>query len=102
MKLKFEWDTAKATLNIKKHGISFEMATLAFTDPFALTEQDRIENGELRWQTLGTAEGFLLLLVAHAIQDEEENNAEIIRIISARPATPEERRRYEQIQNHSL
>jgi len=95
MKLKFEWDSAKAASNLKKHGIPFETATVAFLDPFALTEQDRIESGEIRWQTLGRVEGFLLLLVAHTIRDQE-NDTEIIRIISARPATPKERRRYEQ------
>jgi uncharacterized DUF497 family protein len=99
MRLKFEWDNVKAARNLKKHGVPFETATLVFTDPFALTEQDRIENGELRWQTMGTVEGFLLLLVAHTILDEK-NDAEIIRIISARHATPKERKRYEQ--NYSL
>ena len=91
----FEWDAAKAASNLKKHGIPFEAAILTFADPFALTEQDRIEGGELRWQTLGMAEGFLLLLVTHTIRDEK-NGTGIIRIISARQATPKEKKRYEQ------
>lgn len=99
MKRRFEWDAAKAEVNLQKHRISFEMAAHAFADPFALVEQDRIENGEYRWQTLGIAEGYLLLLVAHTVWDDEDG-AEVIRIISARRAEPKERKRYEQ--NYSL
>lgn len=94
MAVRFEWNPEKAAANVRKHGVSFELAALAFADPFALTEQDRIEGGERRWQTLGMAQGVLLLLVAHTIRDEDE--IEVIRIISARPATRPERRRYEQ------
>ena len=96
MKTVFEWDAAKTASNLKKHGVSFETAMIAFTDPFALIEQDRIENGELRWQTLGKVGAFLLLLVAHTIRDSGEDSMETIRIISARRANPQERRRYEQ------
>jgi uncharacterized DUF497 family protein len=49
-----------------------------------LTAQDRTENGEYRWQTIGRIEGCLILLVAHAIV--EDDNTETIRIISARRA----------------
>ncbi|CAN5361524.1 hypothetical protein BH10PSE6_BH10PSE6_14590 [soil metagenome] len=55
----FEWDEAKNRSNQRKHGVSFEIATRVFADPFALTEQDRIEGGEMRWQTIGTVGGFL-------------------------------------------
>ena len=65
MKIRFEWDKAKAESNLRKHGISFEIATRAFADLFALVKQDRIENGEHRWQTLGLVDGYLLTLVAH-------------------------------------
>jgi len=94
MATRFEWDPDKAAANERKHGIAFEIAVLAFADPFALIEQDRIEGGEYRWQTLGMVQGVLLLLVAHTVRDEDD--AEVIRIISARPATRSERRRYEQ------
>jgi uncharacterized DUF497 family protein len=67
---------------------------LVFADPFALVEQDRAEDGELRWQTLGLAAGVVLLLVAHTVCCEAED--EIIRIISARRATRKERQRYDQ------
>jgi uncharacterized DUF497 family protein len=95
MKIKFEWDTAKAASNLKKHRLSFETATRVFADPFALVEQDRIENGEQRWQTLGLVEGHLLVLVAHTVR-EDEDGTEVLRIISARRADPKERKRYEQ------
>lgn len=98
MNVRFEWHPAKAAGNLRKHGVSFETAVRAFADPFHLTEQDRIEDGEYRWQTLGLVEGHLLLLVAHTIQENDEDGqpAEIIRIISARKAEKPERRRYEQ------
>jgi len=95
----FEWDQAKAALNLRKHGIFFQAATEVFDDPFALVEQDRIENGQLRWQTIGmTADGLPLLLVAHTVRFQDagdEEPAELIRIISARRADRKERKRYE-------
>jgi uncharacterized DUF497 family protein len=95
MNIRFEWDPEKSKRNIKKHRISFETAIRAFADPFALMEQDRIDGGEYRWQTLGFVEGHLLVLVAHTIWDDEDG-AEVIRIISARRAEQHERNRYEQ------
>jgi len=92
--MKFTWDSQKAAANIKKHQVSFELAARIFADPFALTYQDRIENGEYRWQAIGLVDGCLFLLVAHTL--EENNNTEIIRIISARRADSKERKRYEQ------
>ena len=92
---KFEWDPDKAALNVRKHEVAFEVAALVFADPFALSAQDRIENGEQRWQTIGIADGYLVLVVAHTVQDDEDGS-EVIRIISARRADPKERKRYEQ------
>jgi uncharacterized DUF497 family protein len=94
MDIRFEWDANKAATNLSKHHVSFELAKLAFYDPFALVEQDRNEAGEQRWQTLGMVDGTVLLLVAHTVW--EEGHIEVIRIISARRAEPKERRRYEQ------
>ena len=91
--VKFEWDEAKAISNKRKHGVSFEYAVHVFEDPFALVEQGRIEGGEYRWQTLGLVEGVILLLVAHTVQDDDED--EIVRIVSARRATRKERTRYD-------
>ena len=98
MQSRFEWVEAKAASNLKKHGISFELAVRAFADPFALSEQDRIEGGEERWQTIGRVGGRVVLLVAHAVRDEggeDEPALEIIRIVSARKADRKERIRYE-------
>ena len=92
--IRFEWDPAKAASNLRKHRVSFELAMRVFSDPFALSEQDRIEGGERRWQTLGMVEGIVLLLVAHTVRDE--GDIDVIRIISARRADRLERRRYEQ------
>jgi uncharacterized DUF497 family protein len=99
MKIRFEWDNEKAENNFSKHGVSFEISTRVFADLFAVVKQDRIENGEYRWQTLGVVDGYLLLLVAHAVRDDVDGT-EVIRIISARRAEPKERKRYEQ--NRSL
>jgi uncharacterized protein len=99
MKIQFEWDADNAATHLQKHKISFETAVRVFTDPFAMTAQDRIENGEQRWQTIGMVDGHLVLLVAHTLassEDTEESpNTEIIRIISARKADKKERKRYE-------
>ena len=98
MTIVFEWGAAKATANWRKHGVSFETAARAFADPFALRTLDRVEGREQRWQTLGSVEDHLLLLVAHTVHEEEEDTEEIeiIRIISARKADRTERRRYEE------
>jgi uncharacterized DUF497 family protein len=90
---RFEWDPVKERTNRRKRGISFEIAQLVFDDQDAFTQQDRTEGGERRWQTLGLVDGVLLLLVAHTVQDDAED--EIIRIISARRADRKERKRYE-------
>lgn len=99
MKIRFSWDETKNRSNQRKHdGIAFEMAAQVFRDPFRLTRHDRIEGGEERWQTLGVVHGVTVLLVAHTIteDDDEGESVEVIRIISARRATPRERKRYEQ------
>jgi uncharacterized protein len=92
--VRFEWDEAKAKANERKHGVRFEDAMLVFADPYALVDHDRVEGGELRWQTLGLVGGIVLLLVAHTVRNEEED--EIIRIISARRAVRKERKRYDE------
>jgi len=94
----FEWDEAKAKSNYRKHGVSFKAAIQVFDDPLCRTEQDRIEGGECRWQT---RYGERLFVVDgspyHPFFDgkDDENSYELVRIISARPATKKERRIYE-------
>jgi hypothetical protein len=80
--------------NKRKHGIQFEDAMLVFADPHALVEQDRIEEGEVRWQTLGLAGDIVVVLVTHTVRHTAQD--EIIRIISARKAVREECKRYDE------
>lgn len=95
--IRFEWDEAKDRANRRKHGISFEEAARVFLDPYHLSVQDRHEDGEERWQTIGMVHGLIALLVAHTYveRDERGEMVEVIRVISARRATKVERRRYE-------
>ena len=74
-------------------------AAEVFLDPYHVSVQDRHVRGESRWQTTGFIEsrGFLLLLVAHTMEaiDDEGEEYEYIRIISARKADREAKERYE-------
>ena len=93
MPTEFVWDTNKAKSNLIKHGIRFEEAVLVFDDPYHLSLQDRHENGEFRWQTIGLVHGLIVIMVAHTVRFESGD--EVIRIISARKADRKERNRYE-------
>jgi uncharacterized DUF497 family protein len=93
MDTQFEWDETKNRSNQNKHGVSFETASLVFSDSFALAALERVENGEERWQTIGAVQGRVIILVAHTVRFNRQT--EVIRIISARKATTHERRRYE-------
>jgi len=90
--VEFEWDDKKAEENWRKHGIRFEEAKEVFNDPLAKRELNRIENGEDRYQVVGRTKSSILLMVIHTIQ---ENGITIVRIISARRTTRQERRKYE-------
>ena len=81
-------------MNRKKHGISFEIATEVFVDPFCLTIPDQTGQGEERFWTIGRLENLVILVVVHTAHDER--GEETARIISARKATPRERRYYEE------
>ena len=91
----FEWDPAKAASNLRKHRISFELAATVFLDPLArsLPNGDHSEFEE-RWVTLGHARDGKLLVVSHTHTCNEADKISV-RIISARPATPDERRQFE-------
>jgi hypothetical protein len=91
--MRFIWDEQKSRRNRAKHKIGFETAQGVFADPLALSILDRIVDGEERWQTLGLVAGAVVVLVAHTV--EEREGEEVIRIISARKATPQERKIYE-------
>lgn len=95
---RFTWDEDKNLSNQRKHGVSFELAARVFLDPLHMSVQDRIEDGEQRWQTVGQIDDIAVVLVAHTFMEEGPTDApvEVIRIISARPATRRERKRYEE------
>jgi len=93
VRLRFVWDEVKSRSNLRKHGLSFETGMLVFDDPFHVTRQDRVVDGEARWQAIGMVEGSVILFVAHTVEDEVD---ELIRIISVRKATAGERRVYEE------
>ena len=85
--IKFEWDSAKATANARKHGVSFEEAQSVFYDEFAVQFFDEEHSGdEERFLLLGMSTEANLLLVCHC----ERDAGTIIRIISARKATRRE------------
>jgi len=87
----FEWDPRKAAQNRRKHGVSFHEAATVYADPLAVTYQDPDHSiSEQRFITVGISNAGRLLIVAHADRGEK------IRIISARKATPRERKYYEQ------
>ena len=85
----FEWDAQKAVQNLKKHEIPFERACEVFFDPFVRLV-DASDHGETRDAALGLTENWQFLFVVHLVRP-----GEAIRIISARPATPSERKVYE-------
>ena len=90
----FEWDVKKALANFKKHGVSFEQAASVFLDPLALTVFDAPHSQhEERWFSLGHTTGGTLLALSHTYQATSPSSIRI-RIISARPATKQERRFY--------
>jgi len=90
MPLIFEWDEKKAKRNIRKHKVSFEEATTVFADPLSLTIPDPLHSEEEdRFVTMGMSIKGRLLVVVHT------ERGDAIRIISARLATPWERRAYE-------
>lgn len=87
--ISFVWDSSKAAMNLRKHGVAFERAAEAFFDPFFVL-LDASSEGESRAAIIGMDERWSLLFVVH-LGDE----ADRIRIVSARKATRNERRRYE-------
>lgn len=83
----FEWDPRKAAANARKHGIQFADAVPVLEDAFAITLQDDVQ-GEERWVTIGMDPLARISTVVYTWRDNT------VRVISARPATPNERRQY--------
>jgi uncharacterized DUF497 family protein len=89
--LRFEWDPAKAASNLRKHGVSFEEASTAFSDEHALLIDDPEHSAEEdRFILLGLSTTLRLLIVAHSYRRGDD----AIRLISARKATRPEKTAY--------
>ena len=84
-----EFDSYKATANLKKHGISFAEAATALLDPMALVRDDPDAEYEERFVLVGMSRELRLLTVCYALRGDE-----IIRLISARKATANEEKAY--------
>ena len=88
--MEVEWEPEKAERNLRNHDVAFTEAMTIFGDPLEVTIADVIHSkGEFRFLSLGSSEAGRLLVVAYT---ERQGR---IRIISAREATPKERRDYE-------
>ena len=87
--MRYQWDRNKALTNLNKHGIDFADAVSVFSDELAITIfDDRFE--EERFITIGMDILSRILVVVYTLRDNE------IRLISARKATRNERRQYEE------
>jgi len=91
MSLQFTWDPKKAAANLRKHGVGFPEAATAFADPHSITIADPDHSvGEERFVLIGQTDRRRLVVVAHV------ERGDLIRIISARPASRRERNTYEE------
>ena len=103
--MRYEWDERKNALNLRKHGVRFEVAIQVFDDPNCIIEPscDDPGTGEERWLAIGIAPAYgPELVVIHVYRNNEwktleieEEPEEIIRILSARKADSREIRRYQ-------
>lgn len=91
--MNFEWDPKKAEMNLKKHGVAFEIAAYVFADLQNVTLYDsgHSSHREIRWITMGRVKEDVVVVV-HTFPNEPDES--VIRIISARLATREEEAYY--------
>ena len=83
------WDPNKAEINFKKHGVRFSDAELVLYDPFAMTLEEHVREGEQRIVAVGTDAVGRIVVVVYSYR------ADTIRLISAKKATPSQRKQYE-------
>ncbi len=86
--MKIEFDSRKATSNLKKHGVPFKEAASCLLDLNALAYEDNDATGENRWVLLGMSHQARLLVVIYTVRGES------IRLISARKPTTKEANNY--------
>jgi uncharacterized protein len=84
----FEWDDAKAAANVAKHRVTFEEASTVFDDPDAVDAPDLVDPD--RFVIIGASHEQRVLFVVHV------ERADRIRIISARKASPAQRKKYDE------
>ena len=93
--MRFEWDNDKATTNQREHGVSFIEALEVFNDSGAIERYDSLHSeSEARFGVIGWSSRRLLLVVF----TERGHGEEVVRLISARPATRYERETYDKQQ----
>jgi uncharacterized DUF497 family protein len=96
----FDWDPVKNRENLRKHGIRFETAKLVFEDPWILSRKDLAHgDDEERYNALGEVSPGALVFVVFTVWEPDE--AETIRLISARAASSLERRSYEEARSRA-
>ena len=89
--MKFTWDEEKAKANVRKHHVSFEEASSVFADENARLKHDpKHSDEEDRFIILGFSSALLILVVCHVYREGDR----VIRLISARKATRNERKQY--------
>ncbi len=85
--MRFEWDPAKRTANLRRHGVDFKIVPRVFEGPILERRDDRFDYGESRWIAIGMVSGTELT-VCYADRGERR------RVISARRATKDERQAF--------
>ena len=93
--MRWTWDQDKSRVNERKHALDFDTAQLVFDDPLMVHRPDPSLDEE-RWHTIGTVGGVAIIVVHTWPRFVPSEGDEVARIISARKATPHERRAYEE------
>jgi len=88
--MRFEWDERKNLLNIRNHKIDFRDVSIVFQGPMLIDLDDREDYGEDRWTGIGMLRDIPVVIVF------TERDQDGLRLISARKANQNERKRYEQ------
>jgi len=87
--MRITWDPEKAEINFIKHKIRFSDAELVLYDPFAMTLEEQVIEGEQRFVTVGSDALGRIVVVVYSYR------ADTIRLISAKKATQSQRKQYE-------
>ena len=85
--MRFEWDPAKRLVNLRRHGVDFEIVERVFEGPVLERRDDRFDYGETRWVAVGRV-NTIELTVCYT------DRGDLRRVISARKANKDERESY--------